>query len=73
MADNYVNAAISNVRVLERVSKDSRVSLAESLSDNINDIVYDVEDVTNWLGRKGSCTFSARIRKTSGFWIEILR
>ena len=34
--DNYVNTAISNVRVLERVLKDSCVPLAESLSDKIN-------------------------------------
>ena len=47
--DNYVNTAISNVRVLKRVPKDSRVPLAESLSDKINDIVYNVEDVTKWL------------------------
>ena len=47
--DNYVNTAISNVRVLERVPKDSRVPLAESLSDKIDDIVYDVEEVTKWL------------------------
>ena len=49
MLDNYVNTAISNVRVLKRVPKDSRVPLAESLSDKINDIVYNVEDVTKWL------------------------
>ena len=47
--DNYVNTAISNVRVLTRVPKDLRVPLAESLSDKINDIVYNVEDVTKWL------------------------
>ena len=47
--DNYVNTAISNVRVLKRVPKDSRVPLAESLSDKINDIAYNVEDVTKWL------------------------
>ena len=47
--DNYVNTAISNVRVLKRVPKDSRVPLAESLSDKINDIVYNVEDDTKWL------------------------
>ena len=47
MLDNYVNTAISNVRVLKRVPKDSRNPLAESLSDKINDIVYNVEDVTN--------------------------
>ena len=47
--DNYVNTAISNVRVLKRVPKDSRVPLAESLSDKINDIDYNVEDVTKWL------------------------
>ena len=49
MLDNYGNTAISNVRVIKRVPKDSRVPLAESLSDKINDIVYNVEDVTNWL------------------------
>ena len=47
--DNYVNTAISNVRVLKRVTKNSRVPLAESLSDEINDIVYNVEEVTKWL------------------------
>ena len=47
--DNYVNTAISNVRVLKQVPKNSRVPLAESLSDKINDIVYNVEDVTKWL------------------------
>ena len=46
---NYVNTAISNVRVLKRVLKDSRVILAESLSDKIKDIVYNVEVVTKWL------------------------
>ena len=46
--DNYVNTTISNVRVLKRVPKDSRVPLAESLSEKINDIVYNVEDVTKW-------------------------
>ena len=49
MLDNYVNTAISNVRVLKRVPKDSRVPLAESLSDKLNDIVYNVEDVTKCL------------------------
>ena len=47
--DNYVNTAISIVRVLKRVSKDLRVPLAESLSDKINDIVYNVEDITKRL------------------------
>ena len=47
--DNYVNTAISNVRVLNRVPKDSRVPLAESLTDKITDIVYNVEDVAKWL------------------------
>ena len=46
--DNFVNTAISNVRVLKRVSKDSRDPFAESLSDKINYIVYNV-DVTKWL------------------------
>ena len=49
MLDNYVNTTISNVRVLKRVPNDSRVPLAESLSDNINDIFYNVENVTKWL------------------------
>ena len=49
MLDNYVKTAISIVRVLKRVPKDSRDPLAESLSDIINDIVYNVEDVTKWL------------------------
>ena len=48
MLDNYVKTAISNVRVLKRAPKDSRVPLAESLSDKINEIVYNV-DVTKWL------------------------
>ena len=47
--DNYVITAISNVRVLKRVPKNSRVPLAESLSDKLSDIVYNVEDVTKWL------------------------
>ena len=47
--ENYVITAILNVRVLKRVPKDSHVPLAESLSDKINDIVYNVEDFTNWL------------------------
>ena len=47
--ENYFNTAISNVRVLKRVPKVSHVPLAESLSDKINDIVYNVEDVTMWL------------------------
>ena len=42
--DNYANTAISNVRVLKRVPKDSRVPLAESLSDKTNDIVYNVAE-----------------------------
>ena len=49
MLHNYVNTAISSVRVLKRVPKDSRVPLAEILSDKINDIVYNKEDVTKWL------------------------
>ena len=49
MLDNYVNTTISNVRVLKRVPKDSRVPLPESLSEKKNDIVYNVEDVTKWL------------------------
>ena len=64
MLDNYVNTAISNVRVLKRVPKDSRVPLAESLSDKINDIVYNVEDVTKWLiFLRRSCFFGATEKK----------
>ena len=47
--DNYVNTAISNVRILKKVPKNSRDPLAESLSDKINDIVYNVEGVKKWL------------------------
>ena len=46
--DNYVNTAISDVRVLKKKPKDSRAPLAESLSDKINDIVYNLVDVTKW-------------------------
>ena len=49
LLDNYVNTAITNVRVLKRVPKYSGVPLAERLSDKINGIVYNVEDVTKWL------------------------
>ena len=48
MLDNYVYTDISNVRVLKIVPKDSRVPLAENLSDKKNDIVYNIEDVTKW-------------------------
>ena len=34
--DNYVNTAISKVRVLKKVPKDPRPPLAESMSDKIN-------------------------------------
>ena len=49
LPDSYVTTAISNVRLLKRVTKDSRVSLVESLSDKINGIFYNVENVTYWL------------------------
>ena len=77
--DNYVNTALSDVRVLKRVPKDSRVPLAESLSVKINDIVCNVEDITKWLsffnallvfleqpkrsGRKHSTSMSSLINK----------
>ena len=64
--DNYVNTAISNVRVLKRIPKDSRVPLAESLSDKINDIVYNVEDVTKWLIFLTSFLFFLEQLKRSG-------
>ena len=47
--DNYINTAISNVRVPKRVPKNSRVPLAEILSEKINDLVYNVENVMKWL------------------------
>ena len=37
MLDVYVNTAISNVRVLRRVPKGSRLLLAENLSDKMKD------------------------------------
>ena len=49
MLDNYVTTAISNFRVLKRVTKHSRVPLVENLSDKINEIFYNKEDVTKWL------------------------
>ena len=49
MLDNYVKTVSSKVRVLKKVPKDSRIPLVESLSDKINDFVYNVEDVTKWL------------------------
>ena len=66
MLDNYVITAISNVRVLKRVPKDSRVPLAESLADKINDIVYNVEDVTKWLIFLTSFLFFLEQPKRSG-------
>ena len=36
--DNYVKTAISKVRVLKRVPKDSLVALAQSLLDKMKDI-----------------------------------
>ena len=49
LLDNYVNAAISSVRVLKRLPKDSRVPLAESHSDKMIDIFSIVENFTYWL------------------------
>ena len=66
MLENYVNTAISNVRVLKRVPKDSRVPLAESLSDKLNDVVYSVEDVTKWLIFLTSFLFCLEQSKRSG-------
>ena len=51
MLDKYVKTAISNIRELKRVPKDSRIPLAESLSDKLNNIFYNVEQVTKWLIR----------------------
>ena len=47
--DNCLNTAISNIGVLKRIPKNSLVPLAESVSDKINDVFYNVEDVTKWL------------------------
>ena len=66
MLDNYFNTAISNVRVLKRVPKDSRVSLAESLSDKINDIFYNVDYFTKWLIFLTSFLFFLERPKRSG-------
>ena len=49
LPDSYVTTAISNIRLLKRVPKDSRVSLVENLSDKINGLFYNVENVTYWL------------------------
>ena len=68
MLDNYVNTAISNVRVLKRVPKDSRVPLAESLSEKINDIVYNVEDITKLLIFLTSFFFI--VRATKKLWTQ---
>ena len=64
--ENYVSTAISNVQVLKRVPKDSRVPMAESLSDKINDIVYNVEDVTKWPIFSTSFLFFLEQPKRSG-------
>ena len=66
MLDNYVKTAISIVRVLKRVPKDSRDPLVESLSDKINDIVYNVEDATKWLIFFMSFLFFLEQTKRSG-------
>ena len=64
--DNYVYTAISNVRVLKRVPKDSRVLLEENLSDKTNDIVHNVKDVTNWRIFLSSFLFFLEQPKKSG-------
>ena len=47
--DDYVNTGISNVCVLKRVSRDSRVSWAERLLDKMIDIFYTIENFTFWV------------------------
>ena len=65
--DNYIITAISNVRVLKRIPKDSRVPLAESLSEKkTNDMVYKVEEVTKWLIFLTSFLFFLEQPKGSG-------
>ena len=64
--DNFVNTAISNVRVLRRVLKDSRIPLEESISDKIDDIPYNVEDFTKWLIFLTSFLFFLEQPKRSG-------
>ena len=66
MLDNYVNTAISKVQVLKRVPKNSRVPLAESLSDKINEIIYNVEEGTKWLFFLTSFLFFLEQPKRSG-------
>ena len=39
----------SQMSEYSREYQKTRVPLAESLSDKINDIVYNVEDITKWL------------------------
>ena len=64
--DSYVNTTISNVQFFKRVPKDSRVYLAESLTDKKNDIIYNVEDVTKWLIFLTSFLFFLEQPKRSG-------
>ena len=47
--DNYAITAIYIIRVLKRVCKDSRVTLAESVRDKMNDTFYNLENVTSSL------------------------
>ena len=45
VVNNYVNTAISNVRMLKGVTKDSRFPLAENLLVKLNDNFCNVEKV----------------------------
>ena len=47
--DDYVNTAIYNVCVLQRLPRDSSVSWAESLLDKMIDICYTMGSFTFWL------------------------
>ena len=47
--DDYVNTAIYNVCVLQRLPRESRVSWAESLLDKMIDIFYTMGSFTFWL------------------------
>ena len=66
MLDNYLNTAISNVRVLKRVPKDSRVPSAQSLLDKRNNIFNKVEKTQAWLVFLASFLFFLEKAERSG-------
>ena len=46
--ENYINRAISNVRMLRKVPKETRVPLEGSILAKMNVIFYNVENFTFW-------------------------